>query len=676
MGEVYRARDLRLDRDVAVKVLPERFAEDPERLARFEREAKAVAALAHPNILSIYDYASSEGRAFTVTELLEGETLRRRLEEGPLPWDKAVTIAMSVAEGLASAHAKGIIHRDLKPANLFLTADGRVKILDFGLARLIPPVPSAETETGSFHLAQTDTGTVMGTVGYMSPEQVRGQPADARSDIFSLGCVLYEMLAGIRPFLGDTAPEIQAAILRDVPPPLRIHVKNVPLEFEHLVRRCLEKDPLERFQSARDLSFALRARTGGGTVGKSEAPLGEVKRPSPRRRKKAIDSLAVLPFVNVASDPQLDYLCDGITESIIHTLSHLPKLRIMARSTVFRYKGRTVDAQTVGMELGVRAVLTGNISANADGLGLSVELVDVGDGSLLWAEQYRRRQSDVLDVQQTLAREIAERLRLKLTGKDKELLRKRFTEDSEAYQLYLKGRYYWNKRTVEAFSKAITFFQEATVKDPGLALAHTGLADTYNNLGSYGIVTPREAFPRAKAAAFKALELDDALAEAHVSLAFALFMFDWDWNAAGREFERALALNPGYANAHHWYAWYLLAIGRIDEALDEMSAAEKLDVLSLPINTNIGFIFYFARRFDEAIDQFRKALDMDPTFAEIKSLVFMSESGVNGSQIVRRSVLFLRKSGQFVKNLMSFVEFAGAGAAVTQVSQRFSVVSG
>jgi len=635
-----------------------------------------VAALAHPNILSIYDYASSEGRAFTVTELLEGETLRRRLEEGPLPWDKAVTIAMSVAEGLASAHAKGIIHRDLKPANLFLTADGRVKILDFGLARLIPPVPSAETETGSFHLAQTDTGTVMGTVGYMSPEQVRGQPADARSDIFSLGCVLYEMLAGIRPFLGDTAPEIQAAILRDVPPPLRIHVKNVPLEFEHLVRRCLEKDPLERFQSARDLSFALRARTGGGTVGKSEAPLGEVKRPSPRRRKKAIDSLAVLPFVNVASDPQLDYLCDGITESIIHTLSHLPKLRIMARSTVFRYKGRTVDAQTVGMELGVRAVLTGNISANADGLGLSVELVDVGDGSLLWAEQYRRRQSDVLDVQQTLAREIAERLRLKLTGKDKELLRKRFTEDSEAYQLYLKGRYYWNKRTVEAFSEAITFFQEATVKDPGLALAHTGLADTYNNLGSYGIVTPREAFPRAKAAAFKALELDDALAEAHVSLAFALFMFDWDWNAAGREFERALALNPGYANAHHWYAWYLLAIGRIDEALDEMSAAEKLDVLSLPINTNIGFIFYFARRFDEAIDQFRKALDMDPTFAEIKSLVFMSESGVNGSQIVRRSVLFLRKSGQFVKNLMSFVEFAGAGAAVTQVSQRFSVVSG
>ena len=420
----------------------------------------------------------------------------------------------------------------------------------------------------------------------------------------------------------------------------------------------------------------MRARTGGGTVGKSEAPLGEVKRPSPRRRKKAIDSLAVLPFVNVASDPQLDYLCDGITESIIHTLSHLPKLRIMARSTVFRYKGRTVDAQTVGMELGVRAVLTGNISASADGLGLSVELVDVGDGSLLWAEQYRRRQSDVLDVQQTLAREIAERLRLKLTGKDKELLRKRFTEDSEAYQLYLKGRYYWNKRTVEAFSKAITFFQEATVKDPGLALAHTGLADTYNNLGSYGIVTPREAFPRAKAAAFKALELDDALAEAHVSLAFALFMFDWDWNAAGREFERALALNPGYANAHHWYAWYLLAIGRIDEALDEMSAAEKLDVLSLPINTNIGFIFYFARRFDEAIDQFRKALDMDPTFAEIKSLVFMSESGVNGSQIVRRSVLFLRKSGQFVKNLMSFVEFAGAGAAVTQVSQRFSVVSG
>jgi serine/threonine protein kinase/tetratricopeptide (TPR) repeat protein len=615
MGEVYRARDLRLDRDVAVKVLPQRFAEDQDRLARFEREAKAVAALAHPNILSIYDYVTIEGVSLAVMELLEGETLRRRLDRGPLTWDKVLLIGIPVADGLASAHAKGIVHRDLKPANLFLTSEGRVKILDFGLARVIAPAPSVETQTGSYHLAQTDPGAVMGTVIYMSPEQVRGQPVDGRSDIFSLGNVLYEMLAGKPPFMGDTAPEIQAAILRDAPPPLRTHVNDVPQGVEQLVRRCLEKDPHERFQSARDLAFVMQAQAADGGSGPSPKPAAAVKS-RPSRRRKTIDSLAVLPVVNKAADPQLEYLCDGITESIIQTLSHLPKLRIMARSTVFRYKGCVIDPQTVGANLGVRAILTGNISTVGEGLNLSVELVDVSDGSLLWAEQYRPRLADILAVQETIAKEITEHLRLKLTGKDKERLRKRYTEDNEAYQLYLKGRYYWNKRTADGFNKAITFFQEATAKDPQLALAHAGLADTYNNLGSYGIVAPREAFPQAKAAAFMALKLDDSLAEAHICLAFGLFMFDWDWPVAGREFQRALTLNSGHANAHHWYAWYLLAIGRIDESLEEMRAAHRLDILSLPINTNIAFIYYFARRFDQAIDHFRKALEMDPTFAE------------------------------------------------------------
>jgi serine/threonine-protein kinase len=615
MGEVYRARHSRLEREVAIKVLSEDVARDEHRLARFEREAKAVAALSHPNIVAIHDYGTEQGVSFAAMELLEGETLRARVANAALPWRKAVEIGVAVADGLAAAHAKGIIHRDLKPENLFLTGDGQVKILDFGLARVQPPSQTG-AETGSYHPAETDPGTILGTVGYMAPEQVRGQAADARSDIFAFGCVLYEMVTGQRPFGRPSSAETQAAILRDEPPSLTHAGKRVPLEVERVVGHCLEKNPEERFQSARDLAFALRATLSDSGIGKSSPLAQPVQRKPQRRRRKVIQALAVLPLVNTSADARVEYLSDGITESIIHTLSHFPKLRVMARSTVFRYKGQSVDPQAVGGELAVQAVVTGKVSLLGDRLTVGIELVDVGDGSLLWGEQYNRKLADLLSIQEEISKEITENLRLKLTGAEKKFLTKRHTEDSDAYQLYLKGRYFWNKRTADGLNKAITCFEQAIAKDPSYALAYAGLADAHNNRGSYSIVPAQNAFPQAKAAAFKALELDEAFAEAHVSLAFAQFMFDWDWSGAGKEFQRALELNAGYANAHHWYAWYLLAIGQLQEALTEMKRARELDPLSLPINTNIGFVYYFARQYDEAIEQFRKALEMDANFAE------------------------------------------------------------
>jgi serine/threonine-protein kinase len=612
MGEVYRARDARLGRDVALKVLPERFAQDPDRLSRFEREAQAVAALAHPNILVLYDVGTEQGVPYAVTELLEGETLRRHLAREPLPWRKAVKLAAAVADGLAAAHAKGIVHRDIKPENLFLITDERVKILDFGLAKLEADVPAADLETHPYSPHQTQTGAVLGTPAYMAPEQARGLPADARSDLFSLGCVLYETVSGRRPFTGQTNVELAAAILHDDPPNLTGAGSKVPAELDRLIRHCLEKNPEARFQSARDLAFALRALVEGSDIARTP-----VAQPAPRRgRRKGIDSLAVLPLINAGADPEADYVSDGLTESILFALSRLSRLRVMARSTVFRYKGREVDPQAVGRELGVRAVLTGRLSLRGDTLSLAVELVDVTDGAQLWGEQYRRKLADVLAVQEEIARRITENLQLRLSGAEKKRLGRSPTADTDAYRLYLQGRYYWNKRTEEGLTRGITCFEQAIARDPSYALAHAGLADCYNNLGSYSFVSPREAFPRAKAAAAKALEFDTDLAEAHASLGFARYVFDWDWAGASESFRRALKLNPGSAQALHWYAAYLGLVGEWEASVAEMQRARELDPLSLPINTNLGFCYYYARQHDRAAEQFLKALEMEPAFAE------------------------------------------------------------
>jgi serine/threonine-protein kinase len=614
MGEVYRAKDVRLDREVAVKIVPPELAQDAERLARFEREAKAVAALAHPNILVLYDVGWERNVPFAVLELLEGETLRDRVRRAAVPWREALAIGAAVADGLAAAHTKGIIHRDLKPENLFVTTDGRVKILDFGLARVQVPWGS-EGETKPYFPGQTDPGMVLGTVGYMAPEQVRGLPVDGRGDLFSLGCVLYELLAGQRPFPGRTAAEITAAILRDDAAELARHGVDVPPDVERVLRSCLAKEPEQRLASAHDLAFALRALQSGSDLTVSLSPTTSQRRRSPRRRRTAIPSLAVLPLANTNADPETEYLADGVTESLINILSQLPELRVMARNTVFRYKGQEIDAQEVGRTLKVRAVLTGQLFVRGQSLILKLELVDAKDGSQQWGEQYRRPLSDLLNMEKGMAQEIADQLRLRLTGEQKRRLRQPRTENAEAYPLFLKGRYHLSKRTAEGLKKSIKLFEQAIDLDPTYALAYSGIADAYLNLGGWGHLPFREAYPRAKAAALQALAIDDSLAEAHVSLAMVQKEHDWDWIEAGRRYKRALQLKPNYATAHQWYGEYLAAVGRHEEAITALRRAIELDPLSLIIHATLGrHGYYFARQFDQAIAQLHKTLEMDENF--------------------------------------------------------------
>ena len=630
MGEVYRARDPRLNREVAIKVLPERLAKDPQALARFESEAKAVAALSHPNILAIFDVGADQGVTYAVTELLEGETLRSQLEHAALPWRKAVEIGAAIADGLATAHSKGIIHRDLKPENIFLTSDGRVKILDFGLARSTASTTSEQAESPTL----THENVVMGTAGYMSPEQVRGMPADARSDIFSLGCVLYEMVAGRRAFSRDTSAQTMAAIIEAQPADFAATGKQVPAGVERVIAHCLEKVPQQRFHSAHDLALALRA-----TLDSSEP-----SRPSPapriplRRwallaagvallalaaagywfalRAKPIDSLAVMPFVNVGGDPNTEYLSDGITENLINNLSQLPKLRVVPRSLVFSYKGKEMDPRKVGQDLHVRAILTGKVVQRGDGLHVQTELVDVQNVSQLWGQQYEGKFAEIMAVQEEIAKQVSEKLHLRPTGEQQKRLSKHGTENTDAYQLYLKGRYYWNRRTADLLKKANEYFQQAIDKDPGYGLAYAGLAESYAVFSFYEVLPPSEACPKARAAAMKALEIDEALAEAHAGLGYIKLTCDWDWPGSQKEFQRALEINPNDGTARHWYGDYFEAMGRLDESIAGRRRALESEPLSLVISASLARVLYFARRYDQAIEELRRTLDMDPSFLE------------------------------------------------------------
>ena len=640
MGEVYRAVDLQLEREVAVKVLPSRVARDPEALARFEREAKAVAALSHPHILAIHDYGSNDGVCYAVMELLQGETLRGRLSRSGLTWRKAAEVGAAVAEALAAAHTKGLVHRDLKPPNIFLTQDGQVKVLDFGLVRWQPILPEGGSDSelqeqtrSAASVSETLPGTVMGTVGYMAPEQVRGEPADARSDIFALGCVLHEMLTGQNPFGRPTAAETMAAILNEDAAAPSDSGRAVPAELDRLVRHCLEKNPEERFQSARDLAFDLRqiVSNSGASLARRGGKVALLRRAllwaAPlvlvgagwgawrAMRPRGMTSLAVLPFVNATGDPEAEYLSDGLTESVIRNLSQLPQLRVMARGTVFTYKGREVDPRAVGRELGVDTVLVGRIARRGGALLVSTELVRSADGSQVWGEQYHRPVEDLLTVQDELSREISEQLPLRLSGEDKERMASGQTANREAYHLLLKGRFHANKRSEESLRKAVQLFEEAIGIDPAYALAYSGLADCHQLLAVYSMVPPREGMPKAKAAALKALQIDDRLAEAHTSLAYTKLAYDFDWPGAQQSFQRALEINPNYATAHHWYAEYFTIVGRFDGAMEQIKRAQELDPLSLPIQRDIAWHLYFARRYDEAIEQLRKTLELSPDYA-------------------------------------------------------------
>jgi eukaryotic-like serine/threonine-protein kinase len=630
MGEVYLAEDLRLGRNVALKFLPASYQYDPDRRMRFMQEARATSALRSPHIVAIYDIGEYEGAIFIVMEYVEGELLSLRLERGPLPLRDTIEISAQIADALSEAHGFGIIHCDIKSGNLMLNQRGAVKILDFGIARVNRSGNLRTDETTKELVRQTAINVVVGTVSSMSPEQAMGYPLDHRSDIFSLGVVMYEMLTGRLPFTGLTSAEVVDRIIHADPVPIARLNAGVPSELDRIIRKCLEKRPERRYQSSQELYIDLQnllrdmdsgARPPQGVTFDLSRPTQALPRPPSRRR--AIDSLAILPLINLGGDSETDYLSEGITESLIHALSGLPRLRVMARSTVFRYKVRTTgslhaqepDPMQVGRELNVRAVMVGRILQRDDQIIVKSELIDTLDGSHLWGGQISRGLCDLCNIEEEMAAEIAEHLRLRLTGAQKKRLARRYTEDTAAYQLYLKGRYHWNRRTEEDLRRGIEYFEQAIALDLNYALAYAGLADSYTLMASYSRMSPRTAFLRAKATAMKALKLDPKLAEARVSLAHIRFWYEWEWAAAENEFKQAIELNPAYATAHLWYALFLAAMRRGDEAVAAVRRALELEPLSPVVNLNVARVYYFSRRYDEAIDQCRKTLELVADYA-------------------------------------------------------------
>ena len=696
MGEVFLGEDTRQHgRKVALKVLPPELTKDESRLRRFKQEARAILTLNHPNILTIFEIGESDSLYYIATEYIEGETLRQYLWNNQVRVDEALGIAIQVAMALEAAHAAGIVHRDVKPENIMLrpdrfVRDRFVKVLDFGLAKLTERAASeTDHEALTMPISNTNPGAVIGTTGYMSPEQAQGEAVDARTDIFSLAVVLYEMVAGHPPFVGPTDSHVRVSIIDHDPEPLTQKSAEVPRHLERIVSKALAKDKTKRYQTITDLKLDLEQlreelhlsqvtqSTGttqaGSTPLSNEAsprvtqytgftpsqferepatvthptaaatvPSGESRNQSLDRRagpnrtalyillalvlaglvatiyffssRRAFDSVAVLPFVNDSNDPNAEYLSDGITESIINSLSQLPNLKVMSRNAVFRFKGKNIDPQEIGRELKVGAVLAGRVVKQGDHLIIKTELIDVSDGSQLWGAEYDNPLTDIFSVQDEISRKISEKLRLRLTGKDEERLAKRYTKDAEAYQLYLKGRYFWNKRDEAGLRNGIKYFQEAEEKDPSYALAYSGLADSYALLSDIGIVKPADEMPKAKAAAQRAVDIDPALAEAYTSRAFVKLAFDWDWLSAEADFKKALELNPKYPTAHQWYASYLMQMGKFDHAKQEIEQAHQLDPLSPIISSNAGLYFYYEHNYDNAIEKYKQTLETDPDF--------------------------------------------------------------
>ena len=681
MGEVFLGEDTRQHgRKVALKVLPFDLTKSESRLRRFKQEARAILALNHPNILTVFEIGEAQGSYYIATEFIDGETVRQCLWRGPLKVDEAIGIGIQVAMALEAAHAAGIVHRDIKPENIMLrhdkfVRDRFVKVLDFGLAKLTDrDAPSADPEAVTIPITETNPGTIMGTSGYMSPEQALGEPVDERTDVFSLGVVLYEMVAGKPPFKGKTDSHTRVSIIDHEPLPLVEHVEHIPRQFERIVSKALGKDRLKRYQTITDLKLDLEqlrdelhtsegpeltrssirstetdsvatmptmSRTAAETAtdtGASSAPMHRTSKQNPAkwlafaalglfavlavvlaavlyaRSSATINSVAILPFVNDSKDPNAEYLSDGLTESIINSLSQLPNLKVMSRNAAFRFKGPNQDPLEAGRNLNVGAVLTGRLVKLEDRLIIKTELIKVADGSQLWGAEYNSSLADILSVQDEVSKKISQSLRLRLSGEDEEKLAKRYTKDAEAYELYLKGRYFWNKRNEEGFRNGIDYFKRAEEKDPTFALAFSGLADSYALLCDIGVVRPVDEMPKAKAAAEKAVDADPELAEAYTSRAFVRLAYDWDWLGAQSDFQQALKLNPKYPTAHQWYASYLMQMGKFSLAKTEIEEAHKLDPLSPIISANSGLYSYYEHNYDDAIAKYKLTLQSDPDF--------------------------------------------------------------
>src|SRR5437016_4311653 len=691
MGEVYLAQDTKLDRRVALKILPADVASNRDRMERFVREAKSAAALSHPNIAQIFEIGEHEGTHFIAMEFVEGVTLREKIHRERPELSKLLRCLQHVAEGLAKAHAAGIVHRDLKPDNIMITQDGHAKILDFGLAKLIEPQLTEAAEGENFGDAATaimqqhsTPGVIMGTVGYMSPEQAQGKTneIDQRSDIFSFGCILFEAATSRKPFEGDSVVKSLHSLIYEPAPQIKDLNPSAPADLQRIVRRCLAKDKEERYQTIKEVAIELkelrREMAGAGTDTTVPPPskattsgvpnvastgrqsldpaIGDQSSsPSTRassaeylvagiRQHKltlaialavlvggvalvaftlrgrsanpAIKSIAVMPFVNEGGNAELEYLSDGMTETLISSLSQLPNLNVKARSSVFRYKGKETNPQTVGKELNVQAVLNGRVAQHGDQLTLTLELVDVQTENVIWGEQYNRKQSDLISLQSEIARDVSSKLKLKLSGADEQKLNRVYTTNPEAYQLYLKGRFYWNKLTPKDVRQSLDFYQQAIDKDPAFALAYVGISDTYMLLGipdvMLGVIPPQESVRKARNAADKALEIDPTLAEAYASRAHVKWK-GRDWAGADEDFRHSIEMNGNYSNAHRFYAIYLVCMGRSEEAVREARRAEELEPLSVSVKAHLVFIFYFARRYDEAIEAGKKTIELDAT---------------------------------------------------------------
>jgi len=667
MGEVYLAWDTKLDRKIAIKILPPELGENKDRLRRFEQEAKAASALNHPNIITIYEIEQVDSLNLIVTELIEGQTLRARMLSASLRLPVILDIAIQTAGALSAAHGSSIVHRDIKPENIMIRQDGIVKVLDFGLAKLTAGSSGevVSTEEPTRPVVYTDPNVVMGTALYMSPEQACGSAVDARTDIFSLGVVMYEMLTGRLPFEGSTTREVLASVLSDKEPqPLARYSRDATPELERIVSKALRKDREQRYQTAKDLlldlqnlkqqlDFESRLERSIPPDASSSTPLtpassveasstaaisSATTTPLKQRRwslaiglallivagaifvfnqyaarSNAINSIAVLPLTNASNDPNSEYLSDGITESIISNLSQIPQLKVMARSTVFHFKGKEIDPREVGRQLGVQAVMSGRLLRQGDHLIVRTELLNVGDGTQLWGGEYDRELSNVLGLQQDISREISEKLRLKLTGEEQKRLTGRDPTNEEAYEFYLRGRYFWNKRTAEGLSKAIEQFQQAINRDPNYALGHVGLADSYSLLEEYAGVPSTETLPKARAAADRALAINDSLSEAH-SASGIIFQQMWRWTETVEEYNRAINLNPNYPTAHHFLSIYFRAQGQLEDSLREIKRAQELDPLSSVIGQNVAEIYLIKNDLNSAIAQSQQIIELDPNF--------------------------------------------------------------